>query len=462
MRCRLWLLALAGLATSFSPLPAADAGPRNVVLLVADDLGLDLGCYGNPRIKTPHLDALAQRGTRFSHAFAAVSSCSPSRSTLYTGLHTHTNGQYGLAHAEHNFHTRPNVKSLPRVLKDAGYRTALVGKNHVLPREVYPFDVEVNTGIGGNRSVVEMAKRAREFMADCGDRPFLLIVGFSDPHRSAKGFGNENSYPGVTEVKYDPADVVVPSHLPDRPEVRRDLAEYYQSASRLDQGVGHLLDAVKKTGNEGRTLVLFVSDNGIPFPGAKTTLYDPGLHLPLIIASPAQKQHGLVNRALASWVDIMPTSLDWAGVKPPPGLAGRSLLPILEEENPRGWDEVFGSHQCHEVTMYYPSRMLRTREHKYILNLAHPLEFPVAQDIYNSATWQGILKRGDKTLGRRPLASFLNRPREELYDLKKDPDELNNVAGDPAYRDVLDGLRRRLKEWQTKTRDPWLVKYQHE
>jgi N-sulfoglucosamine sulfohydrolase len=112
--------------------------------------------------------------------------------------------------------------------------------------------------------------------------------------------------------------------------------------------------------------------------------------------------------------------------------------------------------------MYYPARMLRTREHKYILNLAHTLEFPFASDLYHSATWQGILKRGDKTLGKRSLASFINRPREELYDLKNDPEELKNVASDPRYQDVLNALRQRLKEWQTRTKDPWIVKDQHE
>jgi N-sulfoglucosamine sulfohydrolase len=439
----------------------AEEAPRNIVLLIADDLGLDLGCYGNKAIRTPNLDALAQRGTRFSHGFATVSSCSPSRSVLFTGLHTHTSGQYGLAHAAHNFHTRDQVKSLPRLLKDAGYRPAILGKNHVLPPEVYPFE-EVKGNYRGNRSVAEMAKRAREFMTECGTKPFLLVVGFSDPHRAGKGFANDTSYPGVKETTYDPKDVIVPYHLPDRPEVRKELAEYYQSVSRMDTGVGLLLQALRETGNENRTLVLFVSDNGIPFPGAKTNLYDAGVHLPMLAASPAQQKHGVENHALASFVDITPTILDWARVKAPANLTGRSLLPILEQTDPKGWDAVFGSHQTHEITMYYPIRMLRTREHKYLLNLAHGLEYPHSSDLWGSETWQGILKRGDKMMGQRSVAAYLNRPREELYDLTKDPNELKNVAGDPAYQEVLKGLRQRVKEWQTKTNDPWLVKYQHE
>jgi N-sulfoglucosamine sulfohydrolase len=213
------------------------------------------------------------------------------------------------------------------------------------------------------------------------------------------------------------------------------------------------------------TLVIFLSDNGIPFPGAKTTLYDAGLRLPLIVSSPDATTHGRVNHAMVSWVDVAPTILDWAGVKAPAAQAammGRSFLPILGEENPKGWDTVFGSHQCHEVTMYYPMRMIRTRTHLFILNLANALEYPCAQDLYDSLTWQGVLKRGDTMLGVRPLDAYLHRPREELYDLDKDPDELKTVASDAKYADVLSDLRKRLKEWQEKTKDPWVIKYQHE
>jgi N-sulfoglucosamine sulfohydrolase len=351
MRWLLTFLTLAALSTG-SAAPAAEAARHNVLLLVADDLGLDLGCYGNTVIKTPHLDALAKNGVRFSHAFATVSSCSPSRASLYSSLHTHTSGQYGLAHATHHFQSFENVKSLPRTLRDAGYRTGIIGKVHVLPQAVYPFEVQIDTGMGGNRHVVDMARRAKQFFTDAGDKPFLLVMGFGDPHRAGSGFANNVTHPGVTEVRYDPKDVLLPYHLPDQPDARADLADYYQSASRLDQGVGHVLDALKQTGHADDTLVIFLSDNGIPFPGAKTTLYDAGVHLPLILSSPVQKQRGLVNPAMVSWVDVMPTILDWSGVKPPAGLAGRSVLPILEQEKPQGWDVVYGSHQFHEVTMY--------------------------------------------------------------------------------------------------------------
>jgi N-sulfoglucosamine sulfohydrolase len=205
----------------------------------------------------------------------------------------------------------------------------------------------------------------------------------------------------------------------------------------------------------------------MPFPGAKTNLYDPSVHLPLIIASPKQSKRGVANDSFASWVDVTPTILDWAGVKAGvkagPTLPGRSLLVELEREHaPDGPDAVFGSHVQHEVTMYYPMRSIRTRNYKYILNLASALEVPTAQDLFDSVTWQGMLKRHDTTLGPREMSGFLHRPKEELYDLQNDPNELKNLAPDPASAPVLGDLRARLKAWQEKTRDPWLVKYEHE
>ncbi len=460
---RLWSLLLAALALAgAAPLPAAERTAHNVVLLIADDLGFQLGCYGDKHIRTPNIDGLAKNGVRFTHAFAAVASCSPSRASLYSGRHTHDSGQYGLAHAVHNFHSFDNVRSLPGLLKTNGYRTGIVGKIHVVPRSVYPFDVEMVKGLAGNRGMAQMGEQARQFLHDCGDKPFALVVGFSDPHRSAKGFGNENPYRGVKEVRYEPGDVTVPYFLSDKAEVRRELTEYYQSISRLDQGVGFILDALKETKHAGDTLILFLSDNGPPFPGAKTTLYDGGVHLPLIVSSPAQKRRGGTNNAMVSWIDVLPTILDWTGTKGTPALTGRSVLSILDEESPKGWDVVYGSHQCHEVTMYYPMRMIRTRTHKYLRNLAHKLDYPFASDLYNSLTWQGILQRGDKTMGDRNVESFLHRPLEELYDLERDPHELKNVAAEPAYAEVLKDLRQRLKAWQAKTRDPWLVKYRYE
>jgi N-sulfoglucosamine sulfohydrolase len=460
MRSLRFVITLIALASWGLPSVAAEPSRPNIVLLIADDLGLDCGCYGNQVIKTPNIDALAKSGTRFANGFASVSSCSPSRASILTGLPTHASGQYGLAHADHNFYSFRSVQSIPRLLQQASYRTGVIAKLHVQPPEVYPWDADL-TRVNG-RNVAVTAEHARKFMQESGERPFFLLVGFNDPHRAAKGFANDKQYKDVPVVKYDPKDVIVPYHLPDQPEVREELAEYYQSASRMDHGVGLVLKAIEETKNAERTLVIFLSDNGIPFPGAKTTLYDAGLHLPLVIRSPGQKQHGVVTQALVSWTDIAPTVLEWAGVKPPKEMLGRSLLPILDEPNPEGWDIVFGSHQCHEVTMYYPMRSVRTRTHQYLLNLAHELPYPHASDLWGSATWQEVLKRNDTMLGQRSRAAFEHRPREELYDLRDDPNEVKNLAADGKHAEVLDDLRAKLRKWQEATKDPWLVKYRHE
>ncbi|MBN9120125.1 MAG: sulfatase [Planctomycetes bacterium] len=463
---------LLALALTFAlALPAAAAERKNVLLLIADDLGMEVGCYGDKVAKTPNIDALAETGTRFTHGFASVSSCSPSRATLLTGMPTHQCGQYGLAHATHNQHSFHTVKGLPALLAPAGYRSGVIAKLHVQPKEVYPFDAELP---GNGRNPVQIAGQAKKFIAECGDKPFFLLVGFTDPHRAAKGFANDGKYPpAVPAVKFDPKTLPVPYHLPDNAETRAELAEYYQSVARLDHGVGLVLKELEAAKQLDNTLVIFLSDNGIPFPGAKTTLYDAGVHLPLVIRKPGQKA-GVTCSAMASWTDIAPTVLDWCGVKPAPvgkkeaPLPGRSLLPLLEQEKAEGWDRVFGSHQFHEVTMYYPVRMVRTRQYKYLLNLAHPLEFPHASDLWGSDTWQGILKRGDKMMGRREVAAFLKRPKEELYDLEKDPNELNNLLADPKWRQnpanetTYAVLRNWLAEWRKKTNDPWLIKDEHE
>jgi N-sulfoglucosamine sulfohydrolase len=150
------------------------------------------------------------------------------------------------------------------------------------------------------------------------------------------------------------------------------------------------------------------------------------------------------------------------GPKRPYNLHGRSFLAVLDQEHPAGWNESFASHTFHEITMYYPMRMIRTRQYKYILNLAHQLPYPFASDLYASPTWQGVLKRGDEMFGKRKVDPYINRPREELYDLESDPNEVKNLATDPAMANVLADLRKRLKQWQENTKDPWVVKYEYE
>lgn len=459
MRRRQFLGGAAGAALGLAGQARAFAGPdrakrRNVILLVSDDQGLDLGCLG-VAVKTPNLDALAAQGTLFSHAYAAVSSCSPSRAVLYTGLYTHQNGMYGLAHDVHNQGLRDGIETLPRLLGKAGYATALVGKKHVRPESAFPYDAELAPERSGIRDVALIADATELFLRGIGDAPFFVTVGYSDPHRAPVNFGNDRPWPRVEAIRYDPAAVTVPSHLPDLPAVRADLAQYYQSLSRLDDGIGMIRAALERTGHADDTLILFVSDNGRPFPGAKTNLYDPGLHLPLIVHAPGHAG-GTVNDAMASWIDIVPTVLDWTGTAGPTyPLPGRSLLPLLGGRTKPGWDHVFASHDFHEINQYYPMRAIRTRTRSYIENLAWQLPYPVAGDVAQSASWTAIAANPRIRLGRRTQAAYLQRPAREFYDLERDADEIVNLAGRRDRAVERDALAQKLAAFRAETRDPW-------
>jgi N-sulfoglucosamine sulfohydrolase len=455
-------------------------------LIVADDHGTDaLGCYGNPVIQTPHLDALAADGTRFTHAFCTTASCSPSRSVILTGQHNHRNGMYGLQHDMHHFQSFDTVKSLPVRLAEAGYRTARIGKFHVGPEAVYAFQTVLSGGAANDpaslgRSPVEMADQTRGVMAVRDARPFFLYFAVDDPHRgnivlpngrpsfetypAPNPFGNRAAgYPQVTAVKYDPAKVRVPPFLPDTPECRAELAEYYQAVSRLDQGVGRLVQLLKETGHYERTLIVYLSDNGVAFPGAKTTLYDPGTRLPLIVRAPGRQRPGSVQHAMVTWADLTPTLLDVAGAA---GVAadfdGRSFRAGLDGAPLAGWDEVYGSHSSHEITMYYPMRSVRTRQYKLIHNVAAGLKFPFALDLIQSPTWISVQKSGATVYGRRPIAQFVQRPEFELYDLAADPDEVVNLAAAPEIQAVKRELVERLRRFQAATKDPWIHKWTYE
>lgn len=492
------------LAGALGAAVARAAAPRNVILFIADDMGQDAGCYGNPDVKTPALDQLAREGTRFRNAFCTSASCSASRSVLMTGLQNHATGHYGHAHAEHHFSTYRSVRSLPAILAENGYRTGRIGKYHLAPEAVYPF----GTAIPSNAwNPVGMAEDARAFIAD-KSTPFFLYFCPLTPHRSGgelaghplkpNAFGNHQRYPEINDVTYVEAALKVPDHLPDLPETRAELAQYYQAISRTDQGLARLVAILKETGQYENTLIIFGADNGMPWPGAKTTLYEPGLKLPLVVRSPEQRQRGVTTDAMVSWVDVTPTILDFAGVKevlaPPfragdpesvpavpvaanakkaakkkagPALVpyafhGRSFLPTLEGGSLPGWDEVFASHQFHEITMYYPMRAIRTDRYKLILNLAHQLPYPFASDLYGSATWQATLRGERSHYGRRRIADYTFRPRYELYDLQSDPGELHNLVESATHAAVFKDLAARLKAYQQKTRDPWITKYTYE
>ena len=458
---------------------SAIAAPPNIVLFVCDDLGADLGCYGNKAIKTPAIDQLAKEGTRYTQAFCTTASCSASRSVILTGLYNHANAQFGHEHSYHHFRTYDNLKSLPVLLAEAGYRTARIGKLHVGPEEVYKFGAVLP---GNPRHSVQMANNSQAFIAAKDDKPFFLYFCPADPHRSGESvendpllpdaFGNRpQGYAGITDVKYDPKDVVVPRFLPDTATCRAELAQYYQSVSRIDQGLAQLVKHLKAAGVYDRTVIIFTSDHGIAFPGAKTTLYDGGMRIPLIVKHPDVQptdKDGNISQALVSIADFTPTILDLAGAlpaaeNPKAPFQGRSFRKTLTTANPPGFDEVYASHTFHEVTMYYPMRAIRTRRYKLIWNIANPLTFPFASDLWEAPTWQEIYKQGlDANYGQRTVRDYLQRPRFELYDLESDPDEVKNLAVLPEHKALLIEMIDKLKAFQKRTNDPWALKWEHE
>ncbi|MEX0980576.1 MAG: sulfatase [Bacteroidales bacterium] len=457
----------------------------NIVLIVSDDHGTDaLGCYGNPVIKTPALDALAKEGTLFTHAFCTAPSCSPSRSVILTGRHNHNNGMYGLEHSFHHFSSFDNVIGLPVLLADNTYRTARVGKFHIAPEDVYKFDKILSSGTANQpdsvslgRSPVEMAEFCRNFLNEKSEKPFFLYYATDDPHRSniylpngdvsfdtypePNAFGNQKKgVPGVREITYNPEEVIVPSFLPDTKECREELAQYYQSVSRLDQGIGRLVEILKLAGHYENTLIIYISDNGVAFPGAKTTLYEPGIRLPCIVKAPGQKK-GLVQNGLISWSDITPTILDYAQAAVDETIFhGRSFKELVESEDGTGWDEVFASHSLHEITMYYPMRMVRTKKYKLIYNIAYPLPFTLALDLRQSPTW--ISSENFEFYGKRNKEQFIHRPIFELYDIVEDPDEIIDLSGNPNYASILKVLKSKIKGFQERTGDPWVYEWEND
>lgn len=440
------------------------AAERNIVLIVTDNQNwFDLGCYGNQVVRTPHLDSLAAEGTRFRQAFATVASCSASRAVIFTGLLTHRNGQYAHTPAEHNQRLRDDVTTVFQRLADAGYRNALIGKTHIAPAEKYPLHFESKAG---SKDIGAMAGDASAFLNQDDPRPFFLAYCPGDPHpngRDGVAWGApEKQSPGYRPVTYDPAVVQVPGFLPDTPEVREQIAAYYSQVTRADAGVGMLLDALQKSGHRDDTLVIFISDHGTSEPGAMGNQYEPGVRAPFLVRCPGRKE-GLVSEALVAFTDITPTLLDWAGVADPDkDTHGRSLLPILEDPAPAGWDEVVLSHVAHEIYSYYPMRTLRERRYKLIWNLTWGAEFPVPVDTFQRRLWAGIRERGDKMIGPRTVEQFLHRAKLELYDLEADPWEVENLAGKPEHAERVKAMSGRLVKRLEETEDPWLIKYRPE
>lgn len=403
---------------------------ENVLLVHWHDLGRHLELYGASGAVSPALDRLAAEGVLFTAAHATAPLCSPSRGSLMTGRYPHDNGVVGLAH--HGWEYKPDVRTLPQILGEHGWRTALFGMQHEssTPSRL-GYDIVDVTDSDCDYVVDRASEYLRRTEPDAA--PFLLNAGFFEVHRPY----SPKRYPVP-----DPDAVVVPSYLPDTPAVRADLAAFHGSIQVADAAVGRLMDVVTETGRDEDTWVVFFTDHGEAFPGAKSTLYARGTGISFIVRPPRRRRvEPFVYRSLFSGVDLVPTLLDALGVPVPGDVAGVSHLAAVLHggaEPPR--DAVFTQKNYHDS--YDPIRAVRTATHSYIENHAPRARLDLPLDIADSPSGQAL-----DDAHREP------RPPRELYDLVRDPGETVNLAGRADHAAIEAELAARLATWRRETGD---------
>ena len=345
----------------------------NILFITCHDLGRHLGCYGHDTVHSPALDRLAEGGVRFEHSFCTAPQCSPSRSSLHTGRYPHANGMMGLAHFGWELHS--GEKHVAQRLREAGYRTALFGVQHVTSHpERLGYDNISPLG-GGLCSARETGDAAAAFLRDPQrrDQPFYLEVGFFEPHRPYHWQGIESD---------ESKGVEVPPYMPDCPEARQQFAAVQGAIRAMDEGVGIVLRALSDAGPdiEENTWVIFTADHGLAMPRAKCTLYDPGIGTALLMHWPAAGiTGGRTYVDTISNVDIVPTMLEALGQPQPEELHGKSFWPLLEGQPYEPRQEIFVEKTYH--TYYDPMRGIRTWTHKLIVNLAKSPGVELPQDI---------------------------------------------------------------------------------
>lgn len=410
-----------------------EARHDNVLIVHWHDLGRHLGAYGHTDVRSPRLDQLAAEGILLTRAHATAPLCSPSRGSLFTGRYPQSNGLVGLAH--HGWEYRTGVQTLPTILGQSGWHTALFGMQH---ETSYPSRLGFDEFDVSNSYCEYVVEQADGWLRRAPAQPFLLTTGFFETHRP---------YP---HDRYDPADptaVELPDYLPDTPAVRQDLADFYGSITVADAAVGRLLDTLAETGLDRSTWVVFMTDHGPALPRAKSTLYDAGTGIAMIVRPPTGAAVGPhVYDELFSGVDLVPTLLDLLGVEVPAEVEGLSHAAGLlrpAETDPPVRTEVYSTKTYHDS--FDPIRAIRTKDFSYIENYAARPLLDLPWDIADSAPGAIV---GPNSL--RP------RPERELYDLRNDPGESTNLLeADSAaeIEDIARDLALRLNDWREKTND---------
>ena len=438
-----------------------DAGGQrrpNFILFIADDMAWDdCGAYGNPHIRTPNIDRLAKEGMRFDRAYLTISSCSPSRSSLITGRYPHNTGAEEL-----HWPLPADQVTFVELLKNAGYWTASAGKWHLGDAARSRFDLvkEADTRgfqlpTGKEATTAKMVAKGidksgcAEWVATLRDRPrgqpFFLWLAALDPHRAYE----ENTLPSP----HRPEDVVVPPYLPDVPATRKDLALYYDEIARLDGFIGKVLEELDRQGERENTFVLFISDNGRPFPRCKITVYDAGIKTPFIVRWSGRVKPGSTCSSLVSTIDIAPTVLRLAGLRVPSSFQGKSFVLLLDVPDAKIRSYAFAEANWHDFDDH--ARAVTDGRFKYIRNHYEDIPRTPGADAIRSPTFQAMRRLRDAgKLTPAQMACFVKpRPAEELYYTAADPHELKNLAGDPRFTAELKRMREALAFWEKGTGD---------
>lgn len=403
----------------------------NILVLIADDAGWkDFGCYGHPTIRTPNIDQLAKNGLLFRNAFLTTSSCSPSRTSILSGQYAHTIGTEDM-----HVPLPKGVPLLPTYLKKEGYFTGHTLKTHYGPNGENQFD-----WYGKKLADFE------DFLNKTDDKPFFFWTGFNEPHRpyDTKDYKNP----------FHPEKAVVPPTLVDDGATRQDLADYYSEIERMDGEIGQMIAQLKARNKLNNTLIIFLSDNGAPFPRAKGTVYDSGIGTPLIFSWPEGILKDKTYEPLVSSIDLAPTILQLAGIEKPAAMPGVDLQTIFTNQKAPVRDYVFSERNWHGIDEHI--RSVRTDRYKLIVNGAYAqLPFGSPSDIAESPSWQSLYRHREAGTLMPPQKLLFNHPRArlELYDLRKDPYELKNIADEPGQKMRVKELTAILAQWNSETKD---------
>jgi len=434
----------------------------NILFFTADDLHREsLGCFGGKvNGLTPNLDSFASQGMRFENAHVTVAICQPSRGVLGTGRYGHNSGIMGF------MHTDRDIPTIMQTLRDAGYLTGVLGKvGHSTPKADYEWDfVHDQKELGSGRDPDIYYSYCKEFLARCRreDKPFYFMVNSHDPHRPYHIPGKPIKGAKEPSMTYVPDDVPVPGFVPDLPGVREELSYYLNSVRRLDDTFGRTMQALKESDFEENTLVMFLSDNGIAIPFAKCNAYLASTRTPWIVRWPGVVEQGTVDpEHFISGIDFFPTVLEAVGLPIPKGLDGFSFLPLLKGEKQSGRDIVFTQIDMKAGGDAVPMRCVQDASFGYIFSPWSDGKFWYRNN-NEGLTMKAMVEaaESDSFIAQR-VQMFRYRALEEFYDLRNDPDCLNNLVGKEGFENERRRMQNQLQDWMERTGDPLLPAFEN-